>query len=57
MAFTIYSVACVTFILVCLAMLWPIHVARRRVTTQIRELRAREDLDALECAAAARKRS
>jgi uncharacterized membrane protein YqjE len=44
MAFTSYAVACVTFVLACLAMLWRIAAASRTVESEIAQLR--RELDA-----------
>jgi Flp pilus assembly protein TadB len=38
MAFTIYSIACVIFILIGLAMLWPINAASRRIKSRMHQL-------------------
>jgi hypothetical protein len=39
MAFTLYFVTSIAFILVCLAILWPLNVASRRVEQQVRHLK------------------
>jgi hypothetical protein len=39
MTLTVYSIACLTFILACLAMLWPINAASRGVAVEIRQLK------------------
>lgn len=44
MALTLYSAACVTFILVCFAMLWPLRAALRAVNGEIRQLQHETDL-------------
>jgi uncharacterized membrane protein YqjE len=45
MAFTVYAVACVPFVLACLAMLWRTSAASRTVESEIAQLRRELDGD------------
>jgi uncharacterized membrane protein YqjE len=45
MAFTVYTFACVTFVLACLAMLWRTSSASRIVESEIAQLRRELDAD------------